>query len=91
MNFQKRRGLRGAVRATPEDILREAIAAHAALRDRERLRGAGADAEAKAPSAKAAPRRRETGVDGRRAQFAAAMARSVFGRFYRTEPAKKNK
>jgi hypothetical protein len=87
MNFQKRRGLRGAVRATPEEILREAIAAHKALRDRERLRTA--DAESKAPSAKAASRRQKAGVDGRRAEFAAAMARSVFGRFYRTEPAKK--
>jgi hypothetical protein len=88
MNFQKRRGLRGAVRATPEDILREAIAAHQALRDRERLRGA--DAESKALSAKAAPRRQKTGDDGRRAQFAAAMARAVFGRFYGTERPKKS-
>jgi|GEM_PF-3981338 len=83
MNFQKRRGLRGAVRATPEDILREAIAAHKALRDRERWRGADAGAEAKAPFAKAAPRRQKTGDDARRAQFAAAMARAVFGRFHR--------
>lgn len=88
MNFQKRRALRGAIRATPEEILREAIAAHRALRDRERLRGA--DAESKAAFAKAAPRRQKAADDGRRARFAVAMARSVFGRFYRTERPKKS-
>jgi hypothetical protein len=87
MNVQQRRGMRGAIRATPEDILQLAIARHRALRDRERLR-AGEAAPA-APSGKAAPPRK-TDDDAQRAQFATAMARSVFGRFYQTEHPKKN-
>ena len=35
MNFQERRGPRGAGRATPEDILREAIALHRAIKERD--------------------------------------------------------
>ncbi len=88
MNFQRRRGLRGAVRATPEEILQQAIASHRALRDRENLRSG--EAMSAVPSAKPAPGRK-TRDDAGQAQFAAAMARSVFGRFYQAEHPKKGK
>ena len=86
MNFQRRRGLRGAVRATPEEILQLALTRHKALRDREQL--CGEAAVSMRPSAKTAPRCKADD-DARRAQFAAAMARAVFGRFYQTARRKK--
>jgi hypothetical protein len=81
MNVQRRRDFRGAFRATPEDILRDAIARHRALRDQEEWR---AGAAAPAPAKAAAPRK--TGDDIRRAQFAEGLARAAFGRFYRKPP-----
>ncbi len=87
MNFQQRRGLRGAARATPEEILRQAIARHRALRERERLRAD--EAAVTVPSANAALRTKP--ADARRTQFATAMARSVFGRFYQKELLKSGK
>lgn len=80
MSFQRRRDFRGAFRAKPEDTLRDAIAHHRALRDRDEWRAKGA---APAPAKKAAPRK--TGDDTRRAQFAEGLARAAFGRFYRNE------
>lgn len=81
MNFQQRRGSRGAFRATPEEMLRQAIAAHSALRERERWQS-GLPQAHKPPD--------ETSRSGeevkRRARFAAAMARASFGRFYRKDP-----
>jgi len=79
MNVQGRRDVRGAIRATPEDILRDAIARYRALRDQEEWR-----ARAAAPAKTAAPRK--AGDEARRAQFAEGLARAEFGRFYRKEP-----
>jgi hypothetical protein len=77
MNVQRRRDFRGAFRATPEDILRKAIADHKALRDREEWQaGPAASKRAK----KAAPRK--TAAESRRDQFAEGLARAAFGRFY---------
>ena len=83
MNFQERRGPRGAGRATPEEMLREAIAWHRAIAERERWQAAAA-----APIAplKRAPRRQSDDEVKRRAQFAEAVARAAFGRFYRKDP-----
>ncbi len=78
MDFRRRRDSRGAFRVTPEDILREAIARHKALRDREQLRAKGAaPAPAKVP--------RQTAEAVRRARFAEGLARAAFGRFYRKD------
>jgi hypothetical protein len=77
MNVQRRRDFRGAFRATPEDILRKAIADHKALRDREQLRAAPA---APKRTKQAAPRK--TAAESQRDQFAEALARAAFGRFY---------
>jgi hypothetical protein len=71
MDFPQRRDFRGAFRATPEDILRDAITQHKALR--------ATPASAK----KAAPRK--TGEETRRSQFAEGLARAAFGRFYYKE------
>jgi hypothetical protein len=78
MDFRRRRDFRGAFRATPEEILRDAIAQHKALRDREQLRTKPA-----APAPVKKPRR--TVEETRRAQFAEGMARAAFGRFYPKE------
>ena len=80
MDIPRRRDFRGAFRAKPEDTLRDAIAHHRALRDREEWRAKGA---VPAPAKKAAPRM--TGEEARRAQFAEGLARAAFGRFYRKE------
>jgi len=77
MYVQRRRDFRGAFRAKPEDILREAIADHKALRDREEWR-AGRAAPAQTKTAVL----RKIGVDTRRDQFAEGLARAAFGRFY---------
>jgi hypothetical protein len=77
MNVQRRRDFRGVFRAQPEDILRKAIADHKALRDREAWQ-AGRTAPARTKKAAA----RKTGTDTRRDQFAEALARAAFGRFY---------
>jgi hypothetical protein len=82
MSFQGRRGLRGAFRATPEEILRQAIAAHRALKERERWQAGRPGADE--PPARSP--RRTTEAARRRAQFAAAIARAAFGRFYRKDP-----
>jgi hypothetical protein len=79
MDSQRRRDFRGAFRATPEDILQEAIARHRALRDQEEWR-----ARAAVPATTSAPRK--TGDEIRRAQFAEGLARAAFGRFYRKPP-----
>jgi hypothetical protein len=82
MNVQVRRARRGAGRATPEDMLRAAIAVHRALKEREALRTGAVKpaASMRKPSRPAAdPNAR------RRAQFARAIARSAFGRAYRDE------
>lgn len=78
MDFRRRRDFRGALRATPEEILRDAIAQHKALRDREQLR-------AKRVALVTAKKSRKTAEEARRAQFAEGMARAAFGRFYRKE------
>jgi hypothetical protein len=78
MDLPRRRDFRGAFRATPEDILQEAIARHRALRDREQLRTKEAT-----PARIAAPR--NTAEETRRAKFAEAIARATFGRFYPKE------
>ena len=78
MDFRQRRGFRGAFRATPEEILRDAIAQHKALRDREQLR----DKQTVPPRAK---KLRKTAEETRRIQFAEGMARAAFGRFYPKE------
>jgi hypothetical protein len=83
MNFLRRRDFRGAFRVKPEDILRDAIAAHRAIRAREEWRAAKKAAPAKAKAKKAAPRK--TGEEIRRAQFAEGLARAAFGRFYHKE------
>jgi hypothetical protein len=77
MTVRGRRWLRGAVRETPEEILECAIAKHKALRDREQLAAAKAGTE---PPASA--KRKPDDAAIRQAQFAEAMTRSVFGRFY---------
>ena len=77
MNVQRRRDFRGAFRAKPEDTLREGIADHKALRDREAWR-AGQAAPARAKKAVS----RKIGAEIRRDQFAEGLARAAFGRFY---------
>jgi hypothetical protein len=86
MNFQERRGPRGASRATPEEMLREAITWHRAITERERWQAAAAAAPI-APH-KSAPWRQSDDEVKRRAQFAEAVARAAFGRFYRKDPRK---
>jgi hypothetical protein len=85
MNVLRRRDFRGAFRAKPEDILRDAIARHRALQAREELRAKRAT-PAPAKAKKAAPRK--TGEETRRAQFAEGLARAAFGRFYHKERSK---
>jgi hypothetical protein len=87
MDFQRRRDFRGAFRATPEDILQEAIARHRALRDQEEWRRAKAAVPAGASAPKAAAPRK-TGDEIRRAQVAEGLARAAFGRFYRKAPSR---
>ena len=89
MNFMARRGIRGAFRETPEDILRRAIAAHKALRDRERWLERQA-APVSLP-ATVEPRRKPDDAQRGRAKFAEDMARAAFGRFYHKAPAKKGR
>lgn len=82
MDVPRRRDFRGAFRAKPEDTVRDAIAHHRALRDREELRAkGGAKRATPALAKKAAPRK--TAEETRRAQFAEGLARAAFGRFYR--------
>ena len=84
MNFQERRGARGAGRATPEEMLRDAVTWHRAIRERERWQAAATAAPI--GSHQSAPRRRNDDEVKRRAQFAEAVARAAFGRFYRKDP-----
>lgn len=79
MNVRGRRDFRGVFRETPEEILRRAIAAHKALRDREQWEVA----KAAQPTAERKPAKRKANdAEIRQAQFAEALARSEFGRFY---------
>jgi len=78
MDSPRRRNSRGAFRATPEEILRDAIAQHKALREREQLR-------TKRATAAAAKKPRKTAEEIRRAKFAEGLARAAFGRFYPKE------
>ena len=95
MAVQGRRPRGGARRGisqggTSQDILSEgilgrAIAAHRALRDREAWRRERERAGAP-PPAEAPPRPRGGPEAAARAQFAAALTRLVFGRFYGAPP-----
>jgi hypothetical protein len=89
MQYQARRPRRGASRDTPEDILRRAIAWHRAIKAREAQQATreNAGAHLDEPVLRAAAREAD-GEAKRRAAFAGAMARAVFGRGYWKEGGK---
>lgn len=79
MSVNSHRARRGAFRASPEDILQDAIARHRALRQREELR------TPKVAEAAKVARQARPEEEARRARFAEGVARAVFGRFYYKE------
>jgi hypothetical protein len=83
MKFQERRGPRGA-RKTPDHILDPSVAFERALADREAWRAEKAARDGPRPEEPPGRRVDQEGKEEsrRRADFAEALARSVFGRFY---------